>query len=110
MGLFGGVGGLVRKTSNLSPCPVPLVVKLDITRQGSAEDRRLCSRIWYKVERWIQRHTARGAQTHPHLQIHLVTTSGIITTAGKNQWLTQKEAVNVEILYTNRARRGELYA
>lgn len=91
---FGGVvvdgwGALVRKTSNLSPCPVPLVVKLNARCRGQCGDKRLSSRIWFGVDRWIRRHTARGAQTRPRteLQIHpttfLVTTCGIVTTAGQ---------------------------
>lgn len=32
-----GVGGPGEKTSNLSPCPVPLVVKLNVKCRGSVE-------------------------------------------------------------------------
>lgn len=41
IGLGGGGGGWVggpgQKTSNLSPCPVPLVVKLNVKFRGSVE-------------------------------------------------------------------------
>lgn len=32
-----GLGGPGQKTSNLSPCPVPLVVKLNVKCRGSVE-------------------------------------------------------------------------
>lgn len=71
---------------------------------GHCRDRRLCSRIWYRVEKWIQRHTARGALTHPHLQIHLVTTCDIITTAGKSMADPEGSCKRTIVYY--RARQG----
>lgn len=37
LGMGGWVGGPGQKTSNLSPCPVPLVVKLNVKCRGSVE-------------------------------------------------------------------------
>lgn len=79
---------------------------------GQCEDRHLCSRIWFGVDRWIRRHTARGPQTHPHAELQIHLTVVLETTCDGPQgkrWLTQNEAVNAEILYTPGLDR-EVYA
>lgn len=48
------------KTSNRSPCPVPLVVKHNVKCQGSVETDDYGAEIWFRANRWIQRHTAEG--------------------------------------------------
>lgn len=82
---------------------------------GQCGDRHLSSRIWFGADRWIRRHTARGAQSDPHteLQIHLtiflVTTwNMVLLRLQYNLWLTQNEAVNAEIMYPSLDR--EVYA
>lgn len=87
---WGGVGldGAGQKTSNLSPCPVPPCSQTECKMSGQCGDRRRSKqRFGYGADRWIRRHTARGAQTRPHteLQIHLnfLPRDGIISTAGQ---------------------------
>lgn len=58
-----GKCGPGQKTSNLSPCPVPLVVKPNVKCQGSVKTDACAAKIWFTTYRWIQRLTARGAVT-----------------------------------------------
>lgn len=57
---------------------------------GQCGDRRLSSRIWFGVDRWIQKaYGSRGSNspsyriTNPPHYLPFVTTCGIITTAGQ---------------------------
>lgn len=69
----GWVGGPGQKTSNLSPCPVPLLVKLNVKCRGSVETDAYLAEFGSEWTDGFKRHTARGAQTRPRteLQIHL---------------------------------------
>lgn len=87
-GMWGGGGGgreegPGQKTSNLSPCPVPLVVKLKVKCRGSVETDAYVADFGSEWTDGFKRHTARGAQTRPRTEltnppyIFLVTTCGI---------------------------------
>jgi len=97
-------------TLSCTPCS-----QTESKMSGQCGNRRLCSRFWFRVDRWIQRHTARGAQTRPRTELtnpplHLSCDNlWYRVQLQGNQWLTQNEAVNVEILYTIGLDR-EVYA
>lgn len=91
---MGGVGGWMGGgpwSENLKPFTLSCTPcsQTECKMSGQCGDRCLSSRIWFGADRWIRRHTARGAQTRPrtelqiHLTIFLVTTCGIVTTAGQ---------------------------
>lgn len=94
-GVGGWLGGpwsenLKPFTLSCTPCS-----QTECKMSGQCGDRRLCSRIWFRVDRWIQRHTARGALTHPRteLQIHLtifLVTSCDINCRAINGWPRMK--------------------
>lgn len=79
----GLVGGPGRKTSNLSPCHVPLVVKLNVKCRGSVEKDAYVAEFgseWtngFEGIRLVQNYKST-------FTIFLVTTCGIITTAGQS--------------------------
>ena len=69
----GWVGGPGQKTSNLSPCPVPLLVKLNVKCRGRVEKDAYLAEFGSEGTAGFKRNTARRAQTRPRteLQIHL---------------------------------------
>lgn len=94
-GVGGWLGGpwsenLKPFTLSCTPCS-----QTECKMSGQCGDRRLCSRIWFRVDRWIQRHTDRGALTRPRteLQIHLtifLVTSCDINCRAINGWPRMK--------------------
>ncbi|KAM7405161.1 hypothetical protein PAMP_012445 [Pampus punctatissimus] len=103
-----------QKTSNLSSCPVPHVVKLNVKCRGSVETDAYVADFgseWTDGFKGIRLEGLKLAlvlnyKSTLHLSCdHLwyrVQLQG-------NQWLTQNEAVNVEIFYTIGLDR-EVYA
>lgn len=93
----GVVGGPGQKTSNRSPCPVPLVVKLNVKCQGSVETDAYEAEFgseWtngFEGIRLVQiyKSTLLSSSWQPVVSLKL---------KGK-QWLTQNEAVNIEIMH-----------
>lgn len=88
----------------------------ELKMSGQCGDRRLCSRIWFGVDKWIQRHTARGAQTklapvqnYKSTLLPSLWQPVVSVQLQGNRWLTQNEAVNVEIMHTTGLDR-EVYA
>lgn len=85
----GWVGGPGQKTSNLSPCPVPLVVKLNEKCWGSVETDAYLAEFgseWTDGFKGIRLEGLKLALVQNYkstFTIFLVTTCGIITTAGQ---------------------------
>lgn len=90
-GVWGGgwVGGPGQKTSNLSPCPVPLVVKLNEKCWGSVETDAYLAEFgseWTDGFKGIRLEGLKLALVQNYkstFTIFLVTTCGIVTTAGQ---------------------------
>lgn len=114
VGMFGGrngwvvvVVGTVRKTSNLSPCPVhPLVVKLECKMPGQCGDKHLIWREFGSARtNGFEGIRLGGVPSRPCMesQTQLQSSSWqpvVLLQLHDNSWPTQNEAVNIETMYT----------
>lgn len=105
----GVVGGSERapgqKTSNLSPCPVPLVVKLNVKHRGSAETDACVAEFgleWTDGFKGIRLEGLKLAliQNYKSTLPSFFRQPVVLLQRQGKRWRSQNEAVNVERLYT----------
>lgn len=98
-------GGAGQKTSNLSPCPVPLVVKTHVKCRGSVETGAYVAEFGLEWTNGFKGIRLEGLKLAPvqNYKSTLLSSSRRPVVSLKlegNQWLTQNVAVNVEIMHT----------
>lgn len=108
------VGGPGQKTSNLSPCPVPLVVKLNVKCRGSVETGAYVAEFgseWTDGFKGIRLEGLKLAliQNYKSTLLSSLWQPVVSLQLQGNRRLTQNEAVNAEIMYTIGLDR-EVYA